>query len=49
MMKAKRIYIMALIAVAVAIIIGVIAIYSGNSKKVLEGTLVYQEEIKHRI
>ena len=42
-MKSKRVYVMALIVIAVAVIIGVIALYSGNSKEVLEGTLVYEE------
>lgn len=42
-MKSKRVYIMALIVVAVAIIIGVIAINLGDTKEVLEGTLVYND------
>lgn len=33
---------MALIVIAVAVVIGIIALYSGDTKQVLEGTLVYE-------
>ncbi|WP_156476408.1 hypothetical protein [Clostridium sp. Marseille-P299] len=42
MVKSKRVFIMALIVVTVAVVIGAIVYFSGDSKQVLEGTLVYE-------
>lgn len=42
MVKSKRVFIMALIVITVAVIIGVIVYFSSDSKQVLEGTLVYE-------
>lgn len=40
MVKTKRVWILALVALGVALIIGIIAFYTGDTKQVLEGTLV---------
>mgnify|MGYP000901093399 CR=1 FL=1 len=42
MAKSKRVFIMAIIVVTVAIIIGAIVYFTGDTKEVLEGTLVYE-------
>lgn len=40
-MKTKQVYIMALVVIVVAVAIGIICLYSTDTKEVLEGTLVH--------